>query len=413
MDSIDILFAYVIGGFGAWAAALMMLIAVQGDRLHRGVLLRCALGFTLLGAGMVLSGLVDRAARWPTLTLALSAVVATLVIYRALRQLVGVPVIPRLRRWSEIAALCLLLLLAWLGGPRSFALAFHIVCLALSLGLTWAVRRALLAPRNAAETAMAATLLFYAGTWVFALYATLQHDGPEHRHLLYVEPPLLAAYGVIYALLPLLVGAHVLNLANARLDRRLRQQASTDELTGLLTRRALNERAMAWHADVLERERLPAVLLLDVDHFKPINDTHGHERGDHVLRAVSGRLRGALRAGTPLARWGGEEFLVLLDAANLDEAGATAERMRTAVGATPFAFGEERLPVTISIGVSAWPAGGVFARAGAEADAALYSAKREGRDQARVAGVDRTGAAMATRRHATAGEESHLPGSGP
>ena len=92
MDSIDILFAYVIGGFGAWAAALMMLIAVQGDRLHRGMLLRCALGFTLLGAGMVLSGLVDRAARWPTLTLALSAVVATLVIYRALRQLVGVPV---------------------------------------------------------------------------------------------------------------------------------------------------------------------------------------------------------------------------------------------------------------------------------------------------------------------------------
>lgn len=386
LDSIDILFAYVIGGFGAWAAALMMLIAVQGDRLHRGVLLRCALGFTLLGAGMVLSGLVDRAARWPTLTLALSAVVATLVIYRALRQLVGVPVIPRLRRWSEIAALCLLLLLAWLGGPRSFALAFHIVCLALSLGLTWAVRRALLAPRNAAETAMAATLLFYAGTWVFALYATLQHDGPEHRHLLYVEPPLLAAYGVSYALLPLLVGAHVLNLANARLDRRLRQQASTDELSGLLTRRALNERTAAWQADVLARERLPVVVLLDVDHFKRINDTHGHERGDHVLRAVSGRLRGALRAGTPLSRWGGEEFLVLLDAASLDEAGATAERLRAAVGDTPFGFGAAALPVTISLGVAPWPAGGAFSRAVAEADAALYAAKRGGRDQARVAG---------------------------
>ncbi|WP_164972128.1 GGDEF domain-containing protein [Luteimonas sp. YGD11-2] len=388
MQSVDMLFAYVIGGVGAWAAALMMLVAVQGDRLHRGVLSRCALGFALLGVGMVLSGVIDRAARWPILTLAMAALVATLVIYRALRELVGAPAVGLPRRMAEIAALCVVLLLAWAAGARSFALVFHLVCLAVSLGIVLAVRRALVAPRNAAEAAMAVTLLFYAGTWVFALYAAVRHDGPEHRHLLYVEPPFLAAYGVIYALVPLLVGAHVLNLANARLDRRLRQQASTDELTGLLTRRALNERATAWHADVLERERLPAVLLLDVDHFKPINDTHGHERGDDVLRAVSGRLRGTLREGTPLARWGGEEFLVLLDAANLDEAGATAERMRTAVGATPFAFGEERLPVTISIGVSAWPAGGVFARAVAEADAALYTAKREGRDRARVAGAE-------------------------
>ena len=380
MDSIDILFAYVIGGFGAWAAALMMLIAVQGDRLHRGMLLRCALGFTLLGAGMVLSGLVDRAARWPTLTLALSAVVATLVIYRALRQLVGVPVIPRLRRWSEIAALCLLLLLAWLGGPRSFALAFHIVCLALSLGLTWAVRRALLAPRNAAETAMAATLLFYAGTWVFALYATLQHDGPEHRHLLYVEPPLLAAYGVIYALLPLLVGAHVLNLANARLDRRLRQQASTDELTGLLTRRALNERATAWHADVLERERLPAVLLLDVDHFKPINDGHGHDAGDLLLRTLGQRLRGLVRSSDMAARLGGDEFAILLTGATVEQdAGQVAERLLHELS-LPVPYRGTSLAVTVSVGAAFFPHHAEeFSRLYKAADEALYRAKQQGR----------------------------------
>lgn len=385
MQSIDMLFAYLIGGFGAWAAALMMLVAVQGDRLHRGVLSRCAWGFALLGVGMVLSGVVDRAERWPILALAMSALVATLVIYRALRELVGAPAVPRRRRVGEIAALSMVLLLAWMAGARSFAVVFHLVCLAVALGIVWAVRRALVAPRNAAEAAMAVTLLFYAGTWVFALDAAVRHVGPEHRHLLYVEPRFLVAYGVIYALVPLLVGAHVLNLANARLDRRLRQQASTDELTGLLTRRALNERVAGWHADVLERGRLPAVLLMDVDHFKPINDTHGHERGDEVLRAVSRRLRGALREGTPLARWGGEEFLVLLDASDLDEAGATAERLRAAISATPFAFGEERMRVTISIGVAAWPDGGVFARAVAAADAALYGAKREGRDRARMA----------------------------
>ncbi|TKS53815.1 GGDEF domain-containing protein [Luteimonas yindakuii] len=388
MHSIDMLFAYVIGGFGAWAAALMMLVAVQGDRLHRGVLARCALGFGVVGAGMVLSGVVERDARWPILTLAMAAVVGTLVIYRASRQLVGAPAVGRPRRLSEIAALCLALLLAWAAGPRSFALAFHLLCLAVSLGITWTVRRALVAPRNAAEAAMAVTLLLYAGSWAYALHAAVRYHGAEHRHLLYVEPPWLAAYGVMYALLPLLVGAHVLNLANARLDRRLRRQASTDELTGLLTRRALNERAAAWHADVLERERQPAVLLLDIDHFKPINDNHGHERGDEVLRAVSGRLRGTLREGTPLARWGGEEFLVLLDAVSLDEAGATAERMRAAVGATPFAFGDARLPVTISIGVAPWPAGGVFSHAVRESDAAMYTAKHEGRDRVRVAGAE-------------------------
>ena len=298
------------------------------------------------------------------------------MIYRALRQLVGVPVIPRLRRWSEIAALCLLLLLAWLGGPRSFALAFHIVCLALSLGLTWAVRRALLAPRNAAETAMAATLLFYAGTWVFALYATLQHDGPEHRHLLYVEPPLLAAYGVIYALLPLLVGAHVLNLANARLDRRLRQQASTDELTGLLTRRALNERAMAWHADVLERERLPAVLLLDIDHFKQVNDEHGHSEGDRVLVAVADALREHHAARGRVARVGGEEFVVLFPGQRADAAMRECETLRQAVA--DLSIG---LPVTLSFGVAEGRPGEMVEDVFARADVALYAAKRGGRNR--------------------------------
>lgn len=387
MHSVDMLFSYVIGGVGAWAAALMMLVAVQGEDLHRGALSRCALGFALLGAGMVHSGLVARTERWPILTLALAALVGTVVIYRALRQQVGAR--PLRKRWRivEIAALCLVLLLAWMAGPRSFALTFHLLCLALVAGITWTMRRALVAPRNAAEAAVAVILLIYASSWVVALYAAYRHDGPEHRHLLYVEPPLLAAYAVFYALLPLLVGVLVLNLANARLHFRLRKRANIDELTGVLTRRALHERAAAWHADVLARRRQPAVLLLDIDHFKPINDTYGHERGDEVLRAVTARLLRTLRTGTPLARWGGEEFLVLLDAANMAEAGAAAERMRAAVGDEAFAFGESRLPVTASIGVATWPSNGDLADAVAEADAALYSAKREGRDLTRVAGA--------------------------
>ena len=387
MYSVDMLFTYVIGGFGAWAAALMMLVAMRGDILHRGALTRCAAGFALLGAGMVLSGLTDREARWPILTLGLAALVGTLVIYRALRELVGARRISRRRQVLELGAVCAALLLAWVAGPRSFAVSFHLLCLIVSAGITWTMRRALVTPRNAAEAAVAATLLLYTISWAISLGAVLRHDGPEHRHLLYVDPPLLAAYAVLYALLPLLVGVLVLNLANARLHHRLREYANTDELTGLMTRRALHERALAWQAGVLARGRQPAVLLLDVDHFKPINDTHGHERGDEVLRAVSGRLSGTLRAGTPLARWGGEEFLALLDVANLEEAEATAERMRVSIGGMPFAFGDTRLPVTASIGVAAWPARGEFTRAVARADMALYTAKREGRDRTRLAGA--------------------------
>ena len=387
MYPVDMLFSYVIGGFGAWAAALMMLVAFQDDHLHRGALSRCALGFALLGAGMVLSGLTDRSARWPILTLALGALVGTMVIYRALRLLVGARDTPLAWQVLEIAVLCAFLLGAWFGGPRHFAVMFHLLCLAVSMGITWTMRRALVAPRNSAEAAVAVTLLVYACSWVLSLEAVLRHAGPEHRHLLYVDPPLMTIYAVLYALLPLLMGVLVLNLANARLHYRLREHANTDELTGLLTRRGLLERSRAWQAEVLSRGRHPSVLLLDVDHFKPINDTHGHERGDEVLRAVSGRLLGTLRAGTPLARWGGEEFLVLLDAASLAEAAAAAERMRAAVGETPFAFGESRLAITASIGVAAWPEGDEFARAVAQADAALYAAKREGRDRARVAGA--------------------------
>ncbi|MEN1928421.1 GGDEF domain-containing protein [Luteimonas sp. MJ250] len=383
----DMLFSYVIGGFGAWAAALMMLVAAQGEYLHRGALSRCALGFGLLGAGLVNSGLSDPGLRWPILTLALAAVVGTAVIYRALRQLVGARPTRMPRLLLEVAVPCAALLLAWTAGPRSFALTFHVLCLVVSLGIAWTVRRALVAPRNAAEAAVAVTLLVYAGTWMFALYAALRHDGPEHRSLLYVEPPFLAGYAVLYALLPLLVGVLVFNLANARLYHRLRRYADTDELTGLMTRRALLQRAPAWQADVLARGRRPVVLLLDVDHFKPINDTHGHERGDEVLRAVSSRLGGTLRAGTPLARWGGEEFLVLLDASGLAQAGAAAERLRAAVADRPFAFDESRLWVTTSIGVAEWPVGVDLAQAVARADAALYRAKREGRDQTRVAGT--------------------------
>lgn len=381
MQPIDMLSAYVIGGIGAWAGALMMLIAMQADRVHRVALSRCAWGFGLLGVGMVYSGFAERVARWPILALALAAAVGTLAVYRGLGALVGAQAIGARRLAIDVLVVSGVLLVAWTAGPRPFALVFHVLCLAIAIGITCTLRRALLAPRNAAEFTIAATLLFYAGTWVVALVAAVAHVGPEHRHLIYVEAPFDAAYAVLFALLPLVVGAQVLNLANARLGERLRKQASTDELTGLLSRRALHEGAARWQSRTCLAGHTPTLLLIDVDHFKAINDTRGHHAGDDVLRTLSERMRRHLPAGSLLARYGGEEFLALVAAPDCAAARDIADSLRDAVRATPMTTAGGGLDLTVSIGVSAWACGADFRPALTRADLALYAAKAGGRDR--------------------------------
>jgi diguanylate cyclase (GGDEF)-like protein len=180
--------------------------------------------------------------------------------------------------------------------------------------------------------------------------------------------------------------------ANARLRalEDLRSKATTDELTGLANHRRFQEvaaAALAWRA----RTGLPvAVLMLDVDDFKRVNDTWGHAMGDRVLRGVAQALRGACRAGAVPARYGGEEFAVVLEGAGAEEAQACAERLRAAVAAH-VPPGAPR--VTVSVGAAVLgpdvPAAGAQALIEA-ADAALYAAKAAGKDQVVVRGNARS-----------------------
>jgi two-component system cell cycle response regulator len=181
--------------------------------------------------------------------------------------------------------------------------------------------------------------------------------------------------------------------------RRLReglQMAVTDPLTGLPNRRY----ALSHLARVAERAAARgtgfAALLLDLDRFKAVNDAHGHAAGDAVLRAVAGRLQGALRAVDLLARMGGEEFLAVLPESGPEEARAAADRLRRAVGEAPVPLpGGGHVTQTVSVGLACAQAG---AGAGPEkvdglierADRALYAAKAAGRD--RVGGADAAGA---------------------
>jgi diguanylate cyclase (GGDEF)-like protein len=130
------------------------------------------------------------------------------------------------------------------------------------------------------------------------------------------------------------------------------------------------------------------LVLVDVDHFKTINDVHGHANGDLVLREVALRLAGFIRTTDFPARVGGEEFAVILHEPLPTSMREVAERVRRAVGSAPVRVGERFVQVTVSIGVAVWPAKDVSDRASLyeAADKALYAAKQAGRDRVVIAG---------------------------
>jgi len=140
----------------------------------------------------------------------------------------------------------------------------------------------------------------------------------------------------------------------------------------------------------LERARRHAqplsVLMVDADHFKAINDTHGHAAGDQVLRHLAALLTKALRAGDWVGRLGGEEFLAVLPDASLEHTRSIAERMREAIAAAPCTTPKGVLAITVSIGAASHRADGETSAALLQrADAALYTAKTEGRNRVSVA----------------------------
>ena len=164
-----------------------------------------------------------------------------------------------------------------------------------------------------------------------------------------------------------------------------RQKALTDPLTGLPNRAALSERL---EQEVARRHRDGGDLLLavlDIDHFKRINDDFGHLAGDKVLKIIAGELRKRLRQADFIARFGGEEFVVLLPATSLEAGRQLLERLRAAIAACPFHFKGEPLSITCSAGITAFEGNEAGEAVFERADQALYRAKRAGRDRLEVA----------------------------
>jgi diguanylate cyclase (GGDEF)-like protein len=175
--------------------------------------------------------------------------------------------------------------------------------------------------------------------------------------------------------------AHIV-AENSRLFERVRNLSIRDSLTDLYNHRHIVDLLQAEVERVGRYQEAFSVLMIDVDHFKQVNDRYGHPMGDQVLREVAALLKDTLRAVDALGRYGGEEFMAVLPHTNAEEARATAERLRARVEGHAFG-GKEPLRVTISVGVATYPgehADSAAAVVGA-ADRALYRAKDEGRNR--------------------------------
>jgi two-component system cell cycle response regulator len=164
--------------------------------------------------------------------------------------------------------------------------------------------------------------------------------------------------------------------------------ALTDALTGLHNRRYMEAHLGNLAQRATHSERTLALLMIDIDHFKKINDTYGHPVGDEVLRTVAERLQNSVRPFDTVARWGGEEFMVVMPDSDEKVGRVVAERLRAKVGQVPVTTSQtpDGIPVTISVGIAASQPNGfdpaVIIQA---ADAALYRAKEGGRNRVEAA----------------------------
>ena len=184
------------------------------------------------------------------------------------------------------------------------------------------------------------------------------------------------------------VGKRILTLQDDLIESRekLRFQATHDELTGILNRRALLEKMQQEVNRVHLDGGKTGILMLDLDHFKKINDTHGHLIGDEVMKEVARRIRQVARSYDMIGRYGGEEFLVVLPNCDKNQSLVTAERIRLSISDLPIQAGDIVINVTASVGVATTETGRTRSNELlALADAAMYEAKRAGRNRVAAA----------------------------
>jgi diguanylate cyclase (GGDEF)-like protein len=292
------------------------------------------------------------------------------------------------------SSVLLMPLTAWLA-PHQLLEAFALGIAAGSVLMVVQVRQAVIRPKDRVTRVVGLVIVGLAVSSLLRAGWTLTYTGAPQFHMVHVPAAALPVYALFYAGMPTVLASLVLVMLNGQLLAQLRHRAAVDELTGALTRRALHEQAPAHIAHTHASRRSLAVFMLDIDHFKRVNDQHGHAVGDRVLRQVGALLREHLRPDCLLARYGGEEFVALVPVSDVQGARVAAERLRKAIADADWSTLEPSttdinnkpgalLSPTISLGATLLPSGEALDAALLRADQALYRAKREGRNQVQM-----------------------------
>ncbi|MDN3577657.1 GGDEF domain-containing protein [Chitinimonas viridis] len=303
---------------------------------------------------------------------------AAVLLYAAMAEVVGLPPYPANLRWTAIIGGGGLSL-AFFGGAIPMLMIF-IVSLALTLLLVMSVRMLL---RGA--TRMEAPARYAMGLWlglcalillvrtIGALVhppASMQMTGPLHTLSMLAAQVIVLGCSLGFAL-----------MARETMVMELAQRATHDALTGAFNRYAFDPVGQAALTRLAREPGELSVLMLDIDHFKQINDDIGHLAGDEVLCEVARRIESLLRGGDMLARYGGEEFCILLPATGPAEALQVAERLRLAIASELFMLKGCSIKVTASIGVATVAEAMELKQLIGLADSALYGAKLAGRNR--------------------------------
>ena len=378
--------AYMLCGAGALAGAGILQFAVspQGQRAAEAMRL-CIQAFLVLGVGLTH---IAFAGPVPGPLNMLGMAVATLtglsLVAFGLGRLAGEH-LPQSAMAAVVALAVVVPPVALAFGlmpmVKTFVTGLALVSL-LALGM---VRRFLRAPPSTAARLIGLAMVVLAISCLARAAWTLGYNGSPLPHMMHVPVQLQPLLAVLYGVMPLLVATLLLDTVNAQLRDQLRERATVDELTGTLTRRALRERAAGFVAEGHRSRRETAVLMVDLDHFKAVNDRWGHGVGDIALRHAARALQQSLRPDTLLSRYGGEEFVAMVPVDGLRGARLVAERLRLAVAQAPW---QEATPaplaLTASVGVSLVGTDESLDQALQRADEALYRAKRDGRNQVQV-----------------------------
>lgn len=240
-------------------------------------------------------------------------------------------------------------------------------------------------PRGAIPLATAA--IFIAGTMLISFRALNELMTPQPSDSFFHLSPVQNWCFMLLGLQPILSTVGFLLMCTERSQQELARAAQLDYLTGIYNRRAIDDLARRAIA-AARRHGMPlAMMIVDVDHFKRINDEHGHETGDLALVETVRRFRDSLRSEDLVGRLGGEEFVAVLPNTDAASALAAAERVRLSFAEAPMRFGDITLQVTVSAGIAVLsPGDQQFTHLLRRADRAMYAAKNAGRNQVMLDG---------------------------